>query len=605
MTKKIKVLTVLSAAALGIVTVSCGGQGGGNGDSSVEAATVSRIRHTNIPFLLQNKELNLDEYVTIQYSDNTTDHKYTLTCASEYVTITEHVVVASEIGEYTLVVEAGSMKSKLALSVVSEDQLAIMNFLAPLEQTPQNYKLVVAESTKPEDYLWTYFHNENYVAIFNENDPLEVDEKGESTSTLIAKLADNNAYWGSIVDDGNGNPKASFEAGKVSYNNFYITNDLTLDPTDFSYEEIGGEKVLLSSAAFEESLLSFGASQSPDTALKGAKFEGIIDTDNDGTADTLYLDCLVADEDGNAQSYGLLGISNIGTTTLPWMEEAIADQSYVPAAIKGDEVGTVFAALGTGKNYTMTTELFSADRNGKQVNPADAKDSLVLLFDGASYIKATSTFTEDGAIGTLEQKSATFAEDGTVTISESTLEGQFVNGTAAGEIYTTTYDAEAGKMKDATAVETELTDVWQTPAFANNLSALAVTPSAVSATNWVERNEKGTKIALQGKVGDNDGTTADNVLFQQLFNMNGFYKFGTIMTAAHEFSSGDQHAYSVYSNYLGFVVDTASNEVSILALAQMPFSNVSNKYIGCRITVSAVGETTNDFSVFPLPSAGE
>lgn len=605
MTKKIKVLTVLSAAALGIVTVSCGGQGGGNGDSSVEAATVSRIRHTNIPFLLQNKELNLDEYVTIQYSDNTTDHKYTLTCASEYVTITEHVVVASEIGEYTLVVEAGSMKSKLALSVVSEDQLAIMNFLAPLEQTPQNYKLVVAESTKPEDYLWTYFHNENYVAIFNENDPFEVDESGESTSTLIAKLADNNAYWGSIVNDGNGNPKASFEAGKASYNNFYITNDLTLDPTDFSYEEIGGEKVLLSSAAFEESLLSFGASQSPDTALKGAKFEGIIDTDNDGTADTLYLDCLVADEDGNAQSYGLLGISNIGTTTLPWMEEAIADQSYVPAAIKGDEVGTVFAALGTGKNYTMTTELFSADGNGKQVDPADAKDSLVFLFDGASYIKAMSTFTEDGVIGTLEQKSATFAEDGTVTISESTLEGQFVYWNADGKIYTTTYDAEAGKMKDATAVETELTDVWQTPAFANNLSALAVTPSAVSATNWVERNEEGTKIALQGKVGDNDGTTADNVLFQQLFNMNGFYNFGTLMTSAHEFSSDEQHAYSVYSNYLGFVVDTATNEVSILALAQMPFSNVSNKYIGCRITVSAVGETTNDFSVFPLPSAGE
>ncbi len=605
MTKKIKVLTVLSAAALGIVTVSCGGQGGGNGDSSVEAATVSRIRHTDIPFLLQNKELNLDEYVTIQYSDNTTDHKYTLTCASEYVTITEHVVVASEIGEYTLVVEAGSMKSKLALSVVSEDQLAIMNFLAPLEQTPQNYELVVAESTKPEDYLWTYFHNENYVAIFNENDPLEVDEKGESTSTLIAKLADNNAYWGSIVNDGNGNPKASFEAGKVSYNNFYITNDLTLDPTDFSYEEIGGEKVLLSSAAFEESLLSFGASQFPDTALKGAKFEGIIDTDNDGTADTLYLDCLVADEDGNAQSYGLLGISNIGTTTLPWMEEAIADQSYVPAAIKGDEVGTVFAALGTGKNYTMTTELFSADRNGKQVDPADAEDSLVLLFDGASYIKATSTFTEDGVIGTLEQKSATFAEDGTVTISESTLEGQFVYWNADGKIYTTTYDAEAGKMKDATAVETELTDVWQTPAFANNLSALAVTPSAVSATNWVERNEKGTKITLSGQVGDNDGTTADNVLFQQLFNMNGFYKFGTIMTAAHEFKSGDQHAYSLNSNYLEFVVDTATNEVSVLALAQMPFSNVSNKYIGCRITVSAVGKTTNDFSVFPLPSAGE
>lgn len=604
MTKKIKVLTVLSAAALGIVTVSCGGQGGGNGDSSVEAATVSRIRHTNIPFLLQNKELNLDEYVTIQYSDNTTDHKYTLTCASEYVTITEHVVVASEIGEYTLVVEAGSMKSKLALSVVSEDQLAIMNFLAPLEQTPQNYKLVVAESTKPEDYLWTYFHNENYVAIFNEKNPLEVDEKGESTSTLIAKLADNNAYWGSIVDDGNGNPKASFEAGKVSYNNFYITNDLTLDPTDFSYEEIGGEKVLLSSAAFEESLLSFGASQSPDTALKGAKFEGIIDTDNDGTADTLYLDCLVADEDGNAQSYGLLGISNIGTTTLPWMEEAIADQSYVPAAIKGDEVGTVFAALGTGKNYTMTTELFSADRNGKQVDPADAEDSLVLLFKGASYIKATSTFTEDGVIGTLEQKSATFAKDGTVTISESTLEGQFVYWNADGKIYTTTYDAEAGKMKDATAVETELTDVWQTPAFANNLSALAVTPSAVSATNWVERNEEGTKIALQGKVGDNDGTTADNVLFQQLFNMNGFYNFGTYMTAAHESDSG-AYAYSVLSNYLEFVVDTATNEVSVLALAQMPFRNVTNQYIGCRITVSAVGKTKNDFSVFPLPSAGE
>jgi hypothetical protein len=496
------------------------------------------------------------------------------------------------------------MKSRLALSVVSEDQLAIMNFLAPLEQTPQNYKLVVAESTKPEDYLWTYFHNENYVAIFNENDPFEVDESGESNSTLIAKLADNNAYWGSIVNDGNGNPKASFEAGKASYNGFYITNDLILDPTDFSYQEIGGEKVLLSSAAFEESLLSFGASQFPDTALKGAKFEGIIDTDNDGTADTLYLDCLVADEDGNAQSYGLLGISNIGTTTLPWMEEAITDQSYVPAAIKGDEVGTVFAALGTGKNYTMTTEFFSADGNGNQVDPADAKDSLVLLFEGASYIKAMSTFTEDGVIGTLEQKSATFAEDGTPTISEAALAGEFVYWNADGKIYTTTYDAQAGKMKDATAVETELTDVWQTSAF-TSLSALAVTSSAVSTTNWTDRSEEGTKITLSGQVGDNDGSTADNVLFQQLFNMNGFYNFGTLMTAAQEFSSGDQHAYSLYSNYLKFAVDTATNEVSILALAQMPFSDVSNQYIGCRITVSAVGKTKNDFSVFPLPSAGE
>ena len=90
-----------------------------------------------------------------------------------------------------------------------------------------------------------------------------------------------------------------------------------------------------------------------------------------------------------------------------------------------------------------------------------------------------------------------------------------------------------------------------------------------------------------------------DTLFQQLYDMNGFSTIGTKFGAAVDFTSGKGSLIS-QSNYDAFIVNPTTNEISIKITANLPFSDVSNRYVAMNITISNVGTTTNDFSAFKI-----
>ena len=218
------------------------------------------------------------------------------------------------------------------------------------------------------------------------------DDKGNETdeynSTLLAKLADGHAYWGHVEEDAAKNPVPVFDPGYASWNNYYITQSLSLDATDFELTDLGGsEPALVSSTSFEDSFMSVGLSRPESSLAKygyswaGMAFMGLQDNDSDGVDDgALFLALInMQKKDGTSElgSFAYLQIRDIGTTKVDFLNKAISDASYVPLIPKADEITTVFDQINKGKNYTVTLEMFSADDKGNPLATPASKTELL------------------------------------------------------------------------------------------------------------------------------------------------------------------------------------------------------------------------------------
>lgn len=646
-TLRSKLLLIMSASALGMGLVSCNGgiEASSSSDStssetSSSSKAANRIMHDEIPYTVVGDEIDLDNYVTIRYEDGTTDKDYSVSCTNKNVEILKHKVLASKAGNYTLVITAGSLTTKMDFYVVSEEHKEFIDFLEPLDENPQNYEIMMWTSSSSGTGLkydgTTYVHNPNYVAIYDETDPGAVYPStskyaGEPTSAVFAKLSDGHAYLGYTKGTA-ANPDVEFEAGYITYGMYYITGDLILDATDFadatiSIPQTSGQNYeydcLLSSASFEESLMSYGMSitegslSSNDLGYYGASFEGMVDLDGDDVNDSALLGLWLTyvDDAGETQVglYSFITISEIGSAQRDFLENAIVDSSYVPATATATEVTTVFDAIATAKNYTLTTELFSCDSTGEEVaagstilpessgNMKGYASDVLLLHTGSTHVKVTSTFTDKGIIATCEQNSVTTSTDGWVVGADLALSGKYATWDDGTDTYTATYDSEKKAMGAATkqvagktAYESGLLD---------DLFIGTIGESDVNNTYWVSKETEENVVSLTGQVGDNTGTEVTNTLFKKLFNMNGFdlilnkYSVGDYLTDSEEFSGGDYHALSCYTNYDTFTLNTSTNEVNIFCISYWPMG-LTNGYVGMKITISNVGTTTNDFTAF-------
>lgn len=609
MNKKSKLLLILSAAAMGLAATSCTGGPGGSGEesssqeSAISAAT--RISHDELPYITIGDVLDLDQYITIKYEDNSSDHKFSVTCTNSAVSIDGHSVIATEAGTYNLLIKAGSLQAKLSLQVVTEEHMGLINFLAPLNDNPQNFTIDLFAS----DYIYSAIHTENYVGIYNVNDPAEKvkDDKGNETdeynSTLLAKLADGHAYWGHVEEDAAKNPVPVFDPGYASWNNHYITQSLSLDATDFELTDLGGsEPALVSSTSFEDSFMSVGLSK-PEASLTkygyswaGMAFMGLQDNNTDGVDDgALFLALInMQKEDGTSElgSFAYLQIRDIGTTAVDFLNKATSDASYVPLIPKADEITTVFDQINQGKNYTVTLEMFSADDKGNPLATPASKDATVTLTGGVSYAKTVTTVTETGIHSTFETKSVEVA-DGKVTVGELTKTNELAYWTDGTNCYTSSLGKD-GNMSAKEQVQ-EGTDVLSIENV-KPWTAQNVTENEINNTIWTKKTANGTKVTMKGQCGDNDGAgTLTDLLFASLFDMSPFYKAGTNFSEALEFNGGEKHALVCYSNYDEVTVDTATKEVTVFVNANMPVG-LDNNNMGLKLTITNVGTTTNDFS---------
>ena len=142
------------------------------------------------------------------------------------------------------------------------------------------------------------------------------------------------------------------------------------------------------------------------------------------------------------------------------------------------------------------------------------------------------------------------------------------------------------------------------------------TDAAIDAGLWTKKVAKndGTYL-ITGKVGDNDGTTASNLLYKQMMDQmalvqfkdsetNELESYGTYYTSAikgWDAANTELHALTINSTYEGITVNPTTGEITALANIQCPASSRANLYWNTTYSISAIGTTqTADFSGYTI-----
>lgn len=623
--KKSKIALILSATTLmTLVLAACNGRGAVSSamsssssetpaSSSSPSATVTKVTANNVPVVKVNTELDLDTIVVITMSDGTTTSKvYTVTCSDASVTLTGHIFKATAPGDFVVVVVAGGKTIKVTIDVKTEADLGLIDFFKTVDLTPSNYTirdLKYNSTTKSFDYDGlSFFHNEKYVAIYDETNPGSTTSSGEANSTLLATLSNGKSYWGSLDSTG----KPVFDAGVVNFGDYYITSALSVDGNAFaSTIETDGTETIVAPAAVTTAFINsaFGQSGVSGYEIGTTEVVGYTDANSDGKFEDVTLAAYVT-KDSTDYVFQIFTIKAVGTTKVDFMETAITDASYVPADITAPEVVNEFTAVKEAGNYTTTIEMYCCDSKGAPIptatiaaTPANYNYTKMFGNDGLGY-RQTTTITSDG----LFSKYETLDIATTVAAATATLGNEAAYFNRDSKAYKVAYDTTT---KKATTTEVSgATDVWTTEA-AKLWTVEGVTDAAINSTEWTKKTVSGTATTFEGKVGDNDGTTQGNLLFAQMFDQFGFIAWGTdkegtgtYLTSASDFTTStgtEKHALTVYSDWASFTVDPTAKTISAQALVYLPIGKAAGSaYVMMEYSVSAVGTTTNDFSAFTV-----
>lgn len=620
-------LMLMSTAALAMlgscVPPSDSSTNGNEGSASTSAADKdpSKIkREKEIPFLQENIFLNLDNFITIEYSDGSTDKNFELSTNAKSITIDGHKVKGSEVGTFYITVTAGGLVTKLDVTVLSNDQIKMEAFLEPLLDDPQNFTIDVhyEDDNGQDQRLWKALHNARYTVIYDPDDLFAVDEKGNPDNFILAKLSDGNGYQGTYTEGANHTPVPTFEPGILSqYDWYYVTMPIELDAADSTYISLDGDDILLMSPTFAESLmwasgLSHPKSNGVELPYYGAAFAGFQDINIDGNPDIATFDIIVGDDTDNAVWCTLI-LEAIGSSELSWMNAAIADASYIPAKITSNEITTAFLAANTAGNFTLTLEAYAYDDDGNKIVPAEADvagGAVANLFGSCDAV-ITEKYTSTGIYTEYKRKELSQTAAGYSQAADYSLYDISAVWNDSGAAYSTRLADNADQTAKVLPARTAIagtTDVF-TLNEVKQMAANNVTAAACDAVNWTSKKTNGTKTIFTGDVGDDDRTTKGNLLFEQLLNMfggptysvlnnviaGGKGNLGTMWTEPQEFNGGDYHALSLYSKYTSFSVDSATNEIEITLSMYAPLG-FDDGYFGMKMTLSDIGTTTFDFS---------
>lgn len=635
------VALLLCVSALGLGLASCSGNTAEESTSSSEVSRASRIRRETIPTLVINNEVNLDDYITIEYSDGSSDHGYEISTTSTGLTIDGHKISSSSTGSYRVEITAGTLSARIDLEFVTAEHKVVIDFVDNLTANPQNFSAewIAASSSSSSGYytVTTHYLTENYGLLLNPSYIYDEDYYGTIYNIGIATLSDGRSYWGHIVND-SGIMDVSFDPGYVSFDNYYFTLGYTYETLDpYSFEEVPVDDdsyLVTDDGDFGRMLCEWGLGlggflsyyEIEDTySYYGAMLSGYTDDDNDGLADTMTFQVLITDGStdakGNLEFEGLcfVSFSDVGTTSLNLLETAIVDSSYVPVVPDTTELSTGFANLASGKNYTAEFTFEQLDSDAENVTDVSKVYDAMSHIYGANKISIKNTYTEDGVISVLSTEDLTYSydsegdENGIASIGELTQTSGWAAWSDGEKSWSTAYDSTAGKYDDASEVlsGTESTsDVYGAFINSNGYSASTVTSTAVGNTNWSTRTESSTAntITWEGTCGDNDGSSETNLLLRSVMAMFGPYTFASTWCDAQEFTGGEYHALSLSSDWDSIVYNTATGEITMEAVIYAPvgisnYDKTASAYIKMTIVISDIGTTTNDFSQFTTASA--
>lgn len=573
----------------------------------------------DIPYARVNEEIDLDEYVNIVMRDGSfsKEKKYLIENKDPDLLVNGHKITPTKVKKYEFKLHCNGVYLYVRkIDCRSELNIQAIELFKELNaKSGQNYTMEIGTySTESGRFHYdgmTFLHNDNYVLIYDSLNP-----KKQDNSTILSLLNDGKAYWGEL--DGNGKPK--FERGYVSnYNYYYFWMPLSLNGEllESSFDDLTGKETLKGGKELEQPFLNYGLAQLIErngytyNSLYVQKITDEYGEDGnlgtDGKLDTAYLTATVNGTSSSGvaftdEEYVSVRLTKIGSSTYSPLEEAIKDDSYVPVPLTGSELKNAFDKVAESGNYTVTTSFTPVDENKKALSEDQVDDTsaMKIIFSTKSQLKQINTVTAEGVEGALYEGGLLASKKAYFDKNGATYEGIY-KPAANGESESTKVTALEGvtSYKDYSGAKDYLV---------HDFTALDF-----SSVNWKDSVTEDGVITFNGDVGDNDGSTRNNTLFEKLFNQmanisysssegeGSTMRIGTMLTRANQYPSST-FAYTWGSAYDAFSADLTTNEVTVSALMQFLFSDVTQQYVLAEYTIRQIGTTTNSFEGYPLPT---
>ncbi len=603
-------LTLLGGLVTGCSDVSYNSDGivQIKGDVYTISATEKTLSYAEI-----NKAVNLDDYYQVVMDDenSTIRHEFTITCEDESVKIDGHNVTGTKLGDYQLKLAVNDKEKYIDFSVRSAYNIELIKFFDKFQESDgKNYRIDLGEydeGTKEWEYgNYTILHNQDYVVIFDADDPGAVDEDGYANSTILATLIDGNAYWGSFDEKG----MPVFENGKTRLDKYYIGGSMILDGSSFTSitDDVTKEEMLVGGKKQVQTFLSYGMSSFPENngyTSNGFYVLGLTDEDKDGTNDTLYARITVdgpsADDKTTItkdQEWCTVKISEVGSCTWSSVEAAIKDEKYVPKKLDSSEIVTAFEKLAEGNNYTTTITVEPLDNDEETITDptkVDDTSAIALLtgykaaFTEKNYVVDANNIAADAYLAGERFASIASWKDG-----DKSYFGQYIAGETESEDKISKVEDTDGKYLNVM----------------KSYTVSSVDTSTIADVDWTKKVPDGSTVTFAGAIGDDADGEKTNGFFEGLFNQvfalsvtlsNGkTYPFGTYLTmdGTVEYSDGSTCSYTASSSYDSVKVDTSTNEITIDATIYLPSQSLTQNYVHCSYTISDIGSTSYDFSTF-------
>ena len=617
---KAKKLTLITLALATVALAACNGDNnsnkpsdGGN-TSSVSNVYVDSITvkaNKEVPFFIINQAIDLAEYYEVTYSDDSTDGNFTISAYEKdksSVLIEGTKVTCKKTGVYDLTLAAGGYDRMITIDCRSEKGIEVINFFKKLANNATNYTVDALDITNSGELVYgesTAVHTDNYFAYYNKENPGEVDKNGDANSVILAKLSDGKGYWGNFKTDGD----VEFQPGDIGSNwsNYYINMPLSIDGGLFSstFDKLGDETITAGKVVTEtlhQIAMPMGLNDSyefGETELVALNKNAAGEAES---VDMVFYVYAVTDSSHNNPllAWGMR-LRDIGTSKVDVIEAAIKNPAYLPEALNVDEMKSAFNAAKAATNYTVTTKIIAANKNGQDVATADDTYAYSQFFGTYNAITEVTTVTPEGIESVLKdgdkviKKAAYFNRDGKAYEVIGTLNAEDVMEYTATELTAADAVASTEAAKFTTAGFTE---------------------AAIDSGLWTKKvaGQNG-QFVFTGKVGDNDGTTASNLLYEQMMNQMALCLFkdnstgettpyGTYYCEAitgWDAANVEKHALTINSSYEGITVNPTTGEITAIANIQCPASSRANLYWNSTYSVSAIGTTqTADFSGYSI-----
>ncbi len=617
--KNMKTLLLVSAAAI-LGLVSCGGDGTStdSGDDSISStsvvATASSITNNlgSYPFTV-GETIDLDEYITVNYNDGSTDQDFSVSCSSAGVTIEDHSVTFTAAGDYTLEIESGDgyRTIRASVTVKTAETMEVIDFLYPILNNTDNFTYKLYEY----NYYYGFFshygtvaHTETYTTMYDPDDYGTVSLYSSFDGQILATLSDGNYYWGNFVDGG---ADVEFDPGIESNGSYYyIRMANILDPLDFDVytDETYGDYIAGGTSVSEALFYNLSLGTSSYYTFGTCDLVAWVDNDSDGVYDEVVLWPSVWSDYYNQYIYYtdlIVGITDIGTTGIDVLDNAVGNADYLPDPIEYDDLGTALDALASAKNYTVEVSLYGYDYSNDEFYSDIPEDHFLNDWLGITKsIEQTNYVTEDG----IYSEVTVYGDD------DPSYEFAYFNNNSQGYYYANgTYPWDETYTYDhyLTAIE-GVTDIFSEDdinyAFASNIDS-----SDLDTMNFSGYEEGEGYTTWEADVGYDDLTTKSDGLFEDILNqLSIFYNttyggLGSLLTYGGMYSSGTGSVSFDVSSWYDYITVYDDGSIDICAILYEPSSQYTSAnsyaFVYFHFDFDTVNNTSYNFE--SLLSLGE